>query len=239
MVRETMFYNQTGQFPTRSQQGNKYIMVMVEIDSNAILIEPMKSRKDEEMIQGYNALLLQLKRAGIVPKKHVLDNEVTENMKNHIRNTCKFDIEQVPLGCHQCNAAKVTICNFKAHFLSVLAGIAEDFPPSLWDRLLPQTEITINFIQQSNVTPTVSAYAHLSRPFNCNKMPLAPMGCEAQVHEKTNKRGTWAYHLVDGWYLFTSPEHYCTHTPRANDYPTPFNFNTSASPIPPSPMPTK
>jgi hypothetical protein len=39
----------------------------------------------------------------------------------------------------------------------------------------------------------------------------APMGCEAQVHEKTNKRGTWAYHLMDRWYLFTSPKHYCTH----------------------------
>jgi hypothetical protein len=37
------------------------------------------------------------------------------------------------------------------------------------------------------------------------------MGCEAQVHEKTDKRGTWAYHSVDGWYLFTSPEHYRTH----------------------------
>jgi hypothetical protein len=37
------------------------------------------------------------------------------------------------------------------------------------------------------------------------------MGCEAQVNEKTNKRGTWAYHLADGWYLFTSPKHYCTH----------------------------
>ncbi len=47
MVCETMFSNQTGQFPTRSQRGNKYIMVMVEIDSNAILVEPMKSRKDE------------------------------------------------------------------------------------------------------------------------------------------------------------------------------------------------
>ncbi len=46
-VRKTMFSNQTGQFPTCSQQGNKYIMVMVEIDSNAILVEPMKSRKDE------------------------------------------------------------------------------------------------------------------------------------------------------------------------------------------------
>jgi hypothetical protein len=31
------------------------------------------------------------------------------------------------------------------------------------------------------------------------------------VHEKTDKCGTWAYHLVDGWYLFTSPEHYHTH----------------------------
>jgi hypothetical protein len=37
------------------------------------------------------------------------------------------------------------------------------------------------------------------------------MGCEAQVHEKTYKHGTWAYHSVDGWYLFTSPKHYRTH----------------------------
>jgi hypothetical protein len=127
-VRETMFSNQTGQFPTRSQQGNKYIMVMVEINSNAILVEPKKSRKDEEMIHGYNALLLRLKRAGIVPKKQVLDNKVSENMKNHIRNTCKFNMELVPPGCHRRNAAEVAIHNFKAHFLSVLAGIANNFP---------------------------------------------------------------------------------------------------------------
>jgi hypothetical protein len=57
-VRKTMFLDQTGQFLTRSQSGNKYIMVLVEIDSNAILVEPMKSRKDAEMIRAYNALLL-------------------------------------------------------------------------------------------------------------------------------------------------------------------------------------
>ena len=118
MVHETMFSNQTGQFPTRSQQGNKYIMVMVEIGSNAILVEPMKSRKDEEMMRAYNALLLRLKRAGIVPKKHVLDNKVSENMKNHIRDTCKINMKLVPPGCHRCNAAEVAIRNFKAHFLS-------------------------------------------------------------------------------------------------------------------------
>ena len=43
-VRNTVFSDQTGQFPTRSKQGNKYIMVMVEIDSNAIMAEPIKYR---------------------------------------------------------------------------------------------------------------------------------------------------------------------------------------------------
>jgi hypothetical protein len=181
MVRETIFSNQTGQFPIQSLCGNKFIMVMVEIDSNAILVEPMKNRKDAEMIRAYNTLLLRLKRAGIVPKKHVLDNEVPENMKNHICDTCKLDMELVPPGCHRCNAAEVAKHNFKAHFLSILAGVANAIPPNLSYWLLPQIEITINLIQQSNATPNVLAYAHLSRPFDYNKMPLTLMGCEAQV----------------------------------------------------------
>ncbi len=123
-----------------------------------------------------------------------------------------MNVELVPPGCHRQNTAEVAICNFKSHFLSVLAGVADDFPQHLWDWLLPQTEITLNLIWQSNATLTVSAYAHLSGPFDYNKMPLTPMGCEAQIHKKTDKRGTWAYHSVDRRYLFTSPEHYPTHT---------------------------
>ena len=102
--------------------------------------------------------------------------------------------------------------NFKTHFLSVLAGVADGFPQSLWDRLLPQTEITLNLLRQSNATPTVSSYAHLNGLFDYNKMPLAPMGCEVQVHKKSHSRGSWAYHSVEGWYLETSPEHYQTHS---------------------------
>jgi hypothetical protein len=156
-VRETIFSDQTGKYPTQSQSGNNYIMVMVEIDSNAILVEPMKSRKDKEMIRAYDTLVKRLQRVGIRPKKHVLDNEISENMKEHIRDNCKFKLELVPPGCHRRNAAEVGIRNFKAHFLSVMAGVAENFPPSLWDRLLPQTEITLNLLRQSNATPAVSA----------------------------------------------------------------------------------
>ena len=120
-------------------------------------------------------------------------------------------LELVPPGCHRRNAAEVAIRNFKHHFLSVLAGTADDFPLYLWDRLLPQTEVTLNLLRQSNAIPTISAYAHLYGNFDFNKMPLAPMGCKVQVHEPTHTRGTWDYHAVDGWYLHTSDEHYRTH----------------------------
>ena len=36
-------------------------------------------------------------------------------------------MELVPPGTHNRNAVKVAIRNFKTHFLSVLAGIAQDF----------------------------------------------------------------------------------------------------------------
>jgi hypothetical protein len=80
-ARETMFLDQTGQFPTRSKRGNKYIMVMVEVDSNAILVKPLMSRKDSKLIRGYKSLLLRLQRSGIVPRKHVLDNKISKAMK--------------------------------------------------------------------------------------------------------------------------------------------------------------
>jgi hypothetical protein len=90
-------------------------------------------------------------------------------MKNPICDTCKLDVELVPPGCHRCNAAEVAIRNFKAHFLSVLARVAKDFPPNLWGWLFPQTEITINLIRHSHAIPNLSAYAHLSGPFDYKK----------------------------------------------------------------------
>ena len=48
-IRETIFSDQTGQFPKRSPRGNKYIMVLVEIDSNASMVAPMKNRHNDEM----------------------------------------------------------------------------------------------------------------------------------------------------------------------------------------------
>ena len=58
------------------------------------------------MTRAYRAMMTRLKRAGIVPKKHVLDKEVSEAMKAIIQNEYHMDMELIPLGCHRRNAAE-------------------------------------------------------------------------------------------------------------------------------------
>ncbi|KAL7488449.1 hypothetical protein ACHAW6_014039 [Cyclotella cf. meneghiniana] len=144
--RKTTFSDQTGQFPTRSLCGNKYIMVLVKLDSNAILLEPIKNCPGQEL----HAPTVLSSSAFAVPAY------LPKNMSWTIKDHHKLTLKLFPPGCHQCNAAKFAIRNFKSHFLSVLAGMAPSFPPSLWNCLLPQTEITFNLLQQSNATPTAS-----------------------------------------------------------------------------------
>ena len=109
-------------------------MVMVETDSNHVLVQPMKNKSDEHMVDAYEALLKRLQRAGIVLQKHFLNNRCSVNLKEIICNTCKLEL--VPPGCHQRNIAEVATETFKQHFLSILAGLPDGFPLSLWDRLL-------------------------------------------------------------------------------------------------------
>ena len=145
--RNTVFSDQIGQFPTRSKRGNNYIMLMVEIDSNSILVEPIKNRTDAEPTRAYRAVMIRLKHAGIVSQKHILDNEVSTAMNTIILDEYKIKLELVPPGCHRCNSADVAIWNFNFLFLSVFLGTAESFPPLLWDRLLPQAKVTVNLLR--------------------------------------------------------------------------------------------
>ena len=55
--KELVYSNQTGKFPTTSSRGNKYIMVLYYIDGSYIMMEPMKSRHENEMIRVHNILI--------------------------------------------------------------------------------------------------------------------------------------------------------------------------------------
>ena len=72
-------------------------------------------------------MMLRLQREAIIPKKHISDNKVSEALETIIQDEYKMQIELVPPGTNRRNAVEVPIRNFKAHFLSVLAGTAQDF----------------------------------------------------------------------------------------------------------------
>ena len=140
----------------------------------------------------------------------MLDNEAPELLKQAIRESgCK--VELTPADMHRRNAAEKAIQTFKSHLISVLAGVSDTFSIHQWDELLPQTVLTLNLLRQSNVAPNISAYSYHRGPFDYNRMPLAPMGCAVQFHIKPGQRKSFGEHSADGWYLRTSPEHYCCH----------------------------
>ena len=80
-AKETMYTDQTGAFPITSKKGNKYIMILCEIDNNVILSEAMRNRSSGKIVCTYLILMQKLKAAVIRPKKHVLENEYSAEFK--------------------------------------------------------------------------------------------------------------------------------------------------------------
>ncbi len=117
-------------------------------------------------------------------------------LKDEICKNC--DIQLVPPDNHRHNLAERAIQTFKCHFKVVLAGIDDSFPKRLWDKLLPQTVLTLNLLRQANAAPTVSEYQYVRGSFDYNKMPMAPMGCAVQIYKSRERRGMWAEHTTDG-----------------------------------------
>ena len=56
---------QTGKFPVRSSEGNQYLLIMCEIDSDAILFEPIRDRTTGERTKTYQQLVDKLNACGI------------------------------------------------------------------------------------------------------------------------------------------------------------------------------
>ncbi len=131
--------NQTGQFPKKSSRGNQYIMVLCNIDSNAILVAAMKNCTSCKMICAYQELIDQQHSAGIRPKRHILDNACSKDFKQTI-NKNHMTFQLVLPNDHQRNCAEKTIQMFKAHFISILCGMNKELPLHLWCHLLPQAD---------------------------------------------------------------------------------------------------
>jgi hypothetical protein len=78
--------DQTGRFPETSSSGNKFIMVLVEVNGNFIDGELMKNITAGSMIKTYLALWKEQTASGTVkPTTHLFDNKASEEFKVEIR----------------------------------------------------------------------------------------------------------------------------------------------------------
>ena len=68
----------------------------------------------------------------------ILDNEASAEYKKLMTEKWNVNYQLVPPHIHCRNAEERAIRTFKAHFLSILAGVADDFSRNLWDLLIPQ-----------------------------------------------------------------------------------------------------
>ena len=93
-----------------------------------------------------------------------------------------------------------------------------------WDRLIPQSVLTLNLIRSSRTNPSLSSHAAINGNFDFNATPLAPPGTKVLVHEAASNRPSFSTHAVDNWYIGPLPQplpllpllhpHQCIHQAR-------------------------
>jgi hypothetical protein len=105
------------------------------------------------------AFIKNSRSKGCIPKLQTLDNEALAALKNYFTvNDIAYQL--VPPHCHRRNAAERAIRTFKEHIVAGLSSVDPSFPMHLWDRLLPQAEITLNLLRTSRLHPELSAAVH-------------------------------------------------------------------------------
>jgi hypothetical protein len=109
---------------------------------------------------------------------------------------------------HRVNAAEPAICTWKNHFISCLCSTDPSFPVRLWDKLIPQAELTLNLLRTSRINPRLSAHAQIHGIFDFNRTPLAPPGTRVLLHETPDNHTSWAPHGKEAWYVGPTLEHY-------------------------------
>jgi hypothetical protein len=167
----------------------------------------MKSRSASEWVKSYDTIHQELAVKGFKPKLQTFDNEASAALKNFFTvNDIAYQL--VPPHCHRRNAAERAIRTFKEHFVVGLSSADPSFPLHLWDRLLPQAEITLNLLRTPGLHPQLSAAAHFHGLVHYNKTAFAPPGCKIIAHENPGKRQTWAPHRQNGYSLGPAMHHY-------------------------------
>jgi hypothetical protein len=147
-----IYTDQTGMFRVVSSKGNKYIMILYDYDSNAILSQPIKDGTAPELLKAIQIVEQELVARGLTPKLMKLDNEASKLLNTYLHQQ-DITFQLVPPYSHRVNSAERAIISLKDNLIPGLCSTDKSFPMHLWDRLLPQAVITLNMLRTSRINP--------------------------------------------------------------------------------------
>ena len=201
------YSDQTDRFPYQSSQGNKYVLILYNYDTNAILQHPLKDRTASQITFAWKHTQDRLTGNGHRYNLHLLDDEISAEFKASLEDK-NIAYQLSPQGNHRMNAAERSIRTFKNHFSAGLASCHPDFPIREWDRLLDQAELTFDSLRNSRFNQSSSAWTYLFGNHDFNRVPLVPPGTKFLIHSKPNERASCKYHGKEGYYVGPAKQHY-------------------------------
>ena len=136
----------------------------------------------------------------VTPAHQFLDNKISQIYNDEIRES-GMSYQLVPPDDHRRNITERAIQTRKNHFVGVLSGAAATFPLHLWCQSIPQAERQLMLLSMSNVNPKISSYAHVYGQHGYIAEPFVPIGMESLVHNKPNRRKTFASHCRNVYVL--------------------------------------
>ena len=96
-------------------------------DANNILNTPLKKRIGPCILSGITKIHNKLRKQGLIPKLHIMDNEVSEDLKTYFEDS-GIQFQLVPPHIHWINYAETAVKTFQNHFIAALYTVETLFP---------------------------------------------------------------------------------------------------------------
>jgi hypothetical protein len=196
VAHNTLYTDATGDMPTTSAGGFKFVIIATY--HGYIHVEPAKSHETDELIQVMKRVYQFYGQHKQEITKHVMDNEVTNSMRDYIKSrTPSVELQLVPPNNHRANTAERAIRTWQRSFISTMATADKGCPPYLWDEAIPQIELAMNLLKPYKKNNMVSAYEGVNgKTYDFAAHPIAPFGTKVLALTTAADRATMEPHGV-------------------------------------------
>ena len=108
----------TGRFLYHFTQGNEYVLVEYNYDTNTIYVVPLKNFQGPTIVTGWEILHKLFTTFGVAPSTYIQNNKTSKFMKDTFTDT-NVTCQLVPPHNHRANATESAIKTFQTYFITI------------------------------------------------------------------------------------------------------------------------